>query len=172
MNRPGLHTFVAGDRALTHWHDEESQAALAFERRWTLRALRRVAPELAVLLEEQRALFSDAKASGDFREIELQGSAMCRGWQAAVTAMEAAGEPDDAYLFGYCTKSGCKVAIGDRHSSAERVADLYGGNVVWLSPDEVATLYASQQGFKAIDAIKRRFPGAEVVDVREGDAAE
>jgi hypothetical protein len=39
-----------------------------------------------------------------------------------------------------------------------------------ISPDEVATLMASSQAFMTVAAIKKKFPGAEVIEryVNEG----
>jgi hypothetical protein len=44
------------------------------------------------------------------------------------------------------------------------VVELHGQDVVWVSPDEVATLMASSEAFMTVAAIKRKFPGAEVVE--------
>jgi hypothetical protein len=46
-----------------------------------------------------------------------------------------------------------------------RVRELHGDMVVWITPDEVATVLANLEAFKPIAAIKRLFPGAEMVDV-------
>lgn len=40
---------------------------------------------------------------------------------------------------------------------------LHGQDVIWLTPNEVAVLMASVEAFKAIAAVKKRFPGAEMV---------
>jgi len=44
-----------------------------------------------------------------------------------------------------------------------RVRELYG--CVCITPDEVATILANLGAFKPIAAIKRLFPGAEILSV-------
>ena len=153
---------------------DTAAAASAFEARWTVQALRRVSPDIHRRLlgkDEQRDIFDRAVFDGDPDEIELQGAALCRGWRAAVKAMEAAAEPDDAYFVGMDPRTGCKVAVGPSRGSVERVQEIDGSSVTFLTPDEVATLYAATEGFKAIDAIKQRFPGAEIIDRRPSEPA-
>ncbi len=145
-----------------HWHGLVSSAALLFERRWTLRALRRVDPGLAKRLSEQRSLFDQACITGAVDEIELQGAAMVRGWQAAVRAMGS--EPDDAYMIGQDPVSGLKVAIGHQVAAADRVREVCGEQVIWLTPDECAVMLAGVEAFKIVGAVKQFFPGAEIVD--------
>jgi hypothetical protein len=158
----------ATDR-VRRWHREAIEAAALFERRWTMRALRRVDPDIAQRIIEQRGLFDRALVVGDVTEVETHGAAMCRGWKAAIQVMEAAGEVDDAYQIGEDPKTGTRVAIGQNMAGVDRVVDLHGDRVVWLTPDECAALFASVEGFKGISAVKRRFPGAEIVDIRYRD---
>lgn len=146
------------------WMADVNEAAAAFEARWTVIGLRNVDRWLAVDLHEQRELFAEACAIGEAKEINIQGGAMLRGYQAATAAMEAAGVPDDSYLLGTCPTTGFKVAIGVSKAAVERVRQLHGEDVVWLSPDEVATLMASSQAFMTVAAIKKKFPGAEVIE--------
>lgn len=159
------------EQAMRRWHLEASSAASIFERRWTRHALKRVDGVLAQKLHEQRGLFDKAMLTGTAAEIEAQGAAMCRGYAAATKAMEQSGEPDDAYFVGQDPKSGFRVAIGHQRAAADRVSELHGQNVVWVSADEVAEIMASLQGFKAINAVKQFFPGSEVVDIRPHDPA-
>ena len=63
-----------------------------------------------------------------------------------------------------CPTTGFKVAIGIQKASQARVVELHGQDVVWICPDEVATLMASSEAFMTVAAIKRKFPGAEVVE--------
>lgn len=153
---------------------DTSAARGAFEARWTSRRLQSVAPELHQRLQEQIDIFERAigLTSQDApEEITLQGEATCRGWTAVTKAMEAAGEDDDAYLIGCDPRTGAKVAIGEAAQGAERVRQVHGDQVVWLTPDEVATLWGSTEGLKSIEAIKQLMPGAEVVDRRPADPA-
>jgi hypothetical protein len=48
---------------------------------------------------------------------------------------------------------------------------LYGQTVVWITPDEVAAIVANLEAFKPIAAIKRLFPGAEILGVRPAISA-
>lgn len=148
--------------AIRHWHGLVSDAALLFERRWTLRALRRLSPPLAQKLSEQQSLFDEACVCGSVDEIETQGGAMVRGWGAAVRAMGS--EPDDAYMLGSDPVSGLKVAIGSQRAAADRVREVAGENVIWLTPDECAVMLAGVEAFKIVGAVKQFFPGAEIVD--------
>jgi hypothetical protein len=151
-------------RAVGHWMGRVAEAATAFERRWTGRSLRRVDADLARRLDEQRSLFDKATIIGTEDEVETQGAAMCRGYAAAVRAMEASGAADDAYMLGWDAKTGFRIAIGEQRAAAERVAEVHGQQVVWVTPDELAAILAGLESFKALASIKRMFPGAEIVD--------
>jgi hypothetical protein len=146
------------------WMEEVSKAAASFESRWTDLSLRRVDNELARRFHEQRNLFHAALLKGDGKEVELQGGAMCRGYAAIVKRMEAAGAEDDAYQLGQDPQTGTKVAVGTQKAAIERVRDLHGQDVVWITPDEVAALMAGIEMFKFVTAVKQRFPGAEIVN--------
>lgn len=146
-----------------HWFGQVSTAASAFESRWTWLALRRVSPAVAQALFEQRGLFDQACITGSVEDVEMHGAAMCRGYAAAVKALEAAGEPDDAYQLGSDPASGLKVAIGQQKAAVDRVRQVCGSEVIWITPDEVAALMASVEAFKFVAAVKQFFPGAEVI---------
>jgi hypothetical protein len=146
-----------------HWLAEVSAAALPFESRWTELALRRVDAELARRLFEQRGLFDQACITGTAAEVELQGSAMCRGYAAAVRRLTDAGAEDDAYMLGADPASGLKVAVGAQKAALARVRELHGQDVVLVTPDEVAVLMASVEAFKFVGAVKQYFPDAEVI---------
>lgn len=152
------------DQAARHWVGEVSTAALAFERRWTVAALKRVDPVLAGRLREQQSLFDRATVLGGAEEIERQGAAMCRGYAATVRAMEAAAEPDCSYVIGKCPRTGFTIAIGEQKAAADRVREIHGERVVWVTPNELASIMNNIEAFKPIAAIKRLFPGAEVIE--------
>ncbi len=139
-----------------------SSAAKAFESRWSLQSLRVLDPELHARLEAQQSLWHEAMVTGSAGDVREQTDAMCRGWRAVTERMEKAGAPDDAYLLGTCPKTGLRVAIGDQTAAMDRVREIHGQKVVWMTPNEVATLLA---GTQAIAAIKQAFPGAEVIDL-------
>jgi hypothetical protein len=149
--------------AVRHWLAEVSAAALPFESRWTWLSLRRVDDDLGRRLFEQRGLFDAACVTGTAAEVETHGSAMCRGLALAVRTMEQAGAEDDAYMLGSDPASGLKVAVGLQKAALDRVREIRGQDVVWVTPDEVATLMASVEAFKFVGAVKQFFPGAEVI---------
>lgn len=146
------------------WAGAVSDAALVFESRWTLKALARVDPALAVRFREQRDLFDAACVTGTDEEVETHGAAMCRAYAAVSRVLEGAQEPDDAYVIGFDATSGTRVAIGSQKAALARVRELHGERVIWVTPDEVASLFASLEQFKFVGAVKQLFPGAEIVD--------
>lgn len=154
-----------------HWLTEVSAAALPFESRWTMLALKRVDPDLARRLFEQRGLFDQACVTGSVEEVETHGAAMCRGWGAAVRTLSSSQEPDDAYMLGSDPATGLKVAIGHQRAAMDRVREVHGERVVWITPDEVAKLMASVEQFKFVGAVKQLFPGAEIIDRYPEEAA-
>lgn len=149
--------------SVSQWLGRISQAAQAFESRWTQLALRRLDPELATALHEQRNLWVEAVVTGMRADIEMHGAAMVRGYVAVTAALEAAGIPDDAYQVGRDPVTGLMVAIGDQKAATMRVREVYGEDVILISPDEVATLFANVAALKSIADVKRRFPGAETM---------
>jgi hypothetical protein len=166
-----LGTLRREDAAMRQWMAAVSEAATPFESRWTLAALKRVDPDTHRRLLEQRSLFDQVMVTGSAGEVEAHGAAMCRGYRKAVQVLEQAGTSDDAYLLGQDPRSGFRVAIGEQKAAAGRVREIAGAAVVWITPDEVAAILANLEAFKPTAAIKRLFPGAEILDVRtnEGD---
>jgi hypothetical protein len=154
-----------------NWRAQVAEAAYAFERRWTRLTLKRVEKELAAKLIRQQDLFNEACVTGTVAQIREHGAAMLRGYAVVTQALERAAVEDDAYLIGRCPKTGTTVAIGDQKAAIDRVREIHGEQVVLLSPDEVATLFGSVEALKTIAAIKRRFPGAEVIDRHPGEPA-
>ena len=108
-------------------------------------------------------MFDGACIDGTADDIALHGAATCRGYAAAVRAMEAAGAPDDAYQLGTDPVTGTKVAIGAHKGIIDRVSDLHGQDVICITPDEVAVMVGSVEAVKGIGEIKKLFPGAEIV---------
>ena len=153
------------------WRIETSAAAESFESRWTMIGLRRHDPDLAIALHEQRELFHEACAIGDVRDIVDHGAALVRGYEAVTRAMEEAQIPDDSYVLGQCPTTGFKVAVALNKHAVGRVRELHGQDVVMVSADEVATLMASSQAFMTVAAIKKKFPGAEVVERYAGEGS-
>jgi hypothetical protein len=158
-------------RAISRWQTAVAEAALPFESRWTLAALKRTDSDIHRRLFDQRGLFDKALVIGTVEEIELHGAALCRGYAVAIQTLERAGEPDDAYMLGQDSRTSFRVAIGQQKAAVARVRELHGDTVIWITPDEVAAILANIEAFKPIATIKRLFPGAEVLDIRPGDPA-
>jgi hypothetical protein len=152
--------------AIRKWHAAVAEAVVPFEARWTHAALKRVDADVAQRLATQRGLFDGALVTGTAEDIEVHGAALCRGYAAAIQALERAAEPDGAYLLGQDVRTGFRVAIGQQKAAAQRVRELYGDAVVWITPDEIASILGNIEAFKPVAAIKRLFPGANLVDVR------
>jgi hypothetical protein len=157
--------------AIRRWQGAVAEAALPFERRWTFAALKRVDADIYCRLIAQVGLFDRAIVTGTPEDIELHGAALCRGYAVAIQTLERAAEPDDAYMFGQDMRSGFRVAIGRQKAVAQRVREVHGETVVWIAPDEVATIVANLEAFKPVVAIKRLFPGAEMLDVHASEPA-
>ena len=140
----------------------ERDAAASFGCRWLMTSLARVDPELHGDLVEQQSFWHQARLAGDEQEVIEQGEAMIRGWQAAVARMTKAGALDDAYALGQC--GAVTVAIGLGGCGCSRAREVGGQRVVWLTPDEVAQLYA---GLQMIGKVQELWPDAKVVQVVE-----
>jgi hypothetical protein len=167
----GRRLFMRDVTALEKWMPLVSEAALLFERRWTMLALRRVNPELATLLFEQQQLFNQECVTGQPADIALHGESLCRGYAAVVRMMEAAGKngeavEDDAYMLGSDPVSGLKVALDSSRRRAGRVVEIHGAKTIWVTPDEVAAITGSAP-FRAIAAAERSFPGIEGIKFRK-----
>lgn len=147
--------------------EKASRAAELFEGRWTLNALLRVDPDLHEALEDQQGRFHESLSTKNDVEIAEQGEAMCRGWAAAIQAMERSGEAQDAIHIG--TFGPVVVAIGRQRYAPEWVRDQYGEGIVWLTPREVAALH-----FRVMEAenVKRLWPDVEIVGVRKKEGVE
>lgn len=149
-----------------------SAAAMPYESRWTVRALRRIDAELYKLLLEQQGLYHEALVTqDDMRQVKEQAEAMCRGWAAATRRMETSSEPDDAYMLGLDSKTGTKVAIGNAKHASERVRQVHGEDVIWFTPDEVAAMAAGLESIKGIAAVKAMWPTAEVIGFYKNEPA-
>jgi hypothetical protein len=171
MTAVTLATIQREQTAIRRWQGAVAEAALPFESRWTLAALKRVNAGIHRRLFDQRGLFDQMLVTGTSEEIELHGAALCRGYAIAIQTLERAAEPDDAYMLGQDTRTGFRIAIGQQKAAARRVCELHGNTVIWMTPDEVATTIANIEAFKPINAIKRLFPGAEVIEVRPHEPA-
>jgi hypothetical protein len=151
-----MSTLTPFERRLAELTKRITDAATAFEKRWTLAALRRVNPDIAGRLGKQIDLWHAAVKLNDVGAIEKQGEAMVRGYRKAAEVLTDAQEPDDAYLVGQGS-TGLRLVIG--HSPAQ--ADAEPG-AIFFTPDELAELLPTFGGeaFQALLKIKRAFPGA------------
>jgi hypothetical protein len=157
---------AAAERAIERQVAAVTAAAVAFEQRWTLAHLARVAPVLHGKLMAQVEHWNEAVRGDDPDEIDLQGEAMTRGWRAALVAMVAEGAPDSASMVGRDLTTGMVLVIGHQLAASE-VAAQYGKDAVFATPDELAAILANVAGWKEIASIKRAFPGAVVTEVRD-----
>lgn len=138
-----------------------STAASLFEARWTLGALLREAPDLHEALEDQIGMFHESLVTGKDKEVVDHGEATCRGWQAAIIAMEKSGIADDAYHVGEFGDT--VVMIGRQKKAPEHLVEKYGEGLVWLNPREVAVMYMQ---IERVAEVKRLWPDAEIVEIK------
>jgi hypothetical protein len=135
-------------------------AEAAFRSRWRLGTLARIDAELHRLLVEQLDLYNAALVTGSDVEARQQSEAMVRGWRAAVAALEAPLQADDAYLVGFDANTGTRVVIAEQTDAVGRVQSVAGERVCLVTPDEVARLLA---GCTILAEVKQYFPDAEIV---------
>lgn len=138
------------------------QAEAAFRSRWRLGTLRRADPGLHEALVEQIDLYNTSMVTGSDSDAKEQAAAMVRGWAAAVRALEAPLQPDDAYLVGVDWGTGTRVVIAEQSGSVGRVQSVKGERVVIVTPDEVARMVA---GMTVLAEVKQFFPDAELLSV-------
>lgn len=155
--------YVVG-QATSDMRDRVAIAANAFERRWTVDALRRVDNDLYEALIDQQQMLHEAYFKGTEQEIRRHGSAMCRGWQAAVERMEKEQKPDDAYLMCEDIPTGTKVAIAKHEAAKTRIQQIYGQTVIVLTTAEVAAMFV---GGQALAQVKGLWPDAKIVGSRK-----
>ena len=145
------------------WQALASEAAQAFEARWTERRLFEVDKALAQRLVNQRAVFREACLSGTASDVARHGAGVTRGYAAAIKALEDTPIPiEDAYVFGYDPQTDTHVAIGRGKAPALRVAEI-NPRTVYLTYDEVAALLGRVAALKPIVAVKRQWPGCEIL---------
>lgn len=139
-------------------------AARAFEKRWTLATLRRVDPQLHALLIEQQADWHASLLTGDVPYLVDQTSAMCRGWAAAVKALETREQPEDAFLVGMYQDF--TVIISEQRQDLGELKKRMGTDqVVVVTPDEVAAMVVGLGD--TVKAVKDLWPEAEIFEVRK-----
>ena len=115
---------MANEAYIGEWMRKVSTAALSFESRWTMRALRRVNPDLHEAMSEQLVLYHTALVTGERKEVDEHAAATIRGYIAVTGALQESGEPDDAYVLGFDSRTGTRIAIGDQKACVERVRHL------------------------------------------------
>ena len=71
-------------------------------------------------------------------------------------------QDDDAYFVGIDYKTGLHVVIGEQQASKGRVQIRDDRKVIFMTPDELATLVA---GIQIIAEAKTVFPDAEVIQL-------
>lgn len=141
---------------------EVAPAEQAFRSRWRLSTLLRVNPDLHQALVEQIALYNAAMVTGSDDEAREHAGAMIRGWRAACAALEAPLQDDDAYFVGVDYNTGLHVVIGEHQASVGRVQLKDDRKVIFMTPDELATLVG---GMQIVAQAKTLFPDAEVIQL-------
>ena len=156
------------DRVVQAMWSRVNEAKAKFEGRWTYLSLKRVDENLYQALMEQCNIFDEESITGTVESIEEHGEATLRGYITATKAMEKKSIDDDAYMLGCCPTTGLKIAIGAAKGSVKRIQEVYGQDVVFFSPDELATIIAfrgdvERKGIVFIEAVKQHWPGSEMV---------
>ena len=141
---------------------EVAPAEQAFRSRWRLSTLARINPDLHEALVDQIRLYEISLVTGSDDEAREHSAAMVRGWRAACAALEAPLQDDDAYFVGIDYKTGLHVVIGEQQASKGRVQVRDDRKVIFMTPDELATLVA---GIQIIAEAKSVFPDAEVIQL-------
>jgi hypothetical protein len=156
------------ERVVQKMWEKVNDAKAKFEARWMMLSLHRVDPELYKNLMDQIDIFDQETITGTAEDIEEHGEATLRGFEAATKVMEKSALDDDAYMLGQCSMTGLKIAIGSAKGSTKRVREVYGQDVVFFSPDELATMIAfrgdvERKGIVFIEAVKKHWPGSELI---------
>ncbi len=157
------------DRVVQEMWQRVNEAKAKFEGRWMYLSLRRVDDELYKNLMEQIDIFDEVSITGTVKDIAEHGEATLRGFVAATKVMEKAKVIDDSYMMGQCHLTGLRVAIGTAKGSVKHIQEVYGPDVVFFSPDEIASLVALHADVESkaiifVEATKRQWPGATMVE--------
>ena len=161
---------IKGQQAAAQWRREVRIAARNFEARWTLATLRRVDEALWRKLILQRDIFNEKCFAGENVDIEEHGAALVRGYAVAVAVCETAEVDDDA-----CSDRARRGDGGDHRNrlaacgGGSRARGSHGPHAVWLTPDDVARMLVGSKAFRTVQAVSRLWPGAELLDNRDGD---
>src|SRR6266550_1584675 len=153
------------DRITQEMWKRVNDAKAKFEGRWMMLSLCRVNEELYNNLMDQIDIFDDVSITGTAEDIEEHGEATLRGFEVATKVMEKSALEDDAYVMGQCHLTGLKIAIGSAKGSTKRIREIHGQDVVFISPDEIATMIAMKGECESkviafIHETKKLFPGA------------
>jgi hypothetical protein len=141
---------------------DAAEAARQFEQRWTMATLKAADPDLHEAVRDQMELLREAEAIGIAENIRMHGEAMCRGWRAAVDAMQGSGVAEDAVLIGEFGE--IVVAIGRHQMAPQYLIERYGDRLAYLRPREVAAMYMHYRQAQSVKAI---WPDAEIIEVRK-----
>jgi len=166
-----LMNIKRADRVVEKMWQRVNDVKAKFEGRWMMLSLNRVDPVLYQNLYEQICIFDDISITGSPEDIEEHGEATIRGFEIAIKTMEKSEIVDDSYMMGCCPMTGFKIAIGSAKGSTKRVREVYGQDVVFISPDELATIVATKGECESkviafIHETKKLFPGAELIASR------
>ncbi|MGY3278155.1 hypothetical protein [Bradyrhizobium sp. S3.7.6] len=161
------------DLAMRQWAPRVSEAALAFEARWTRLAVRNLDAKIAEAFEGALTAYATAMELGTASEVNETGARLCRAYGVISAKLAAAGVPDDAYMVGADPKTGKRIIIASSKAAGERARAQAGKRfAAWFSPDEIATMIAHDEAKQKIAAVKDAFPGAEILGVTNADDAD
>lgn len=153
------------DLMLRTWNPRVSEAALAFEARWSRSALRSYDARLADAFEEALNQYEKAVDYGSSTDIDVAGKRLVRAYGVISARLAAANVPDDAYMVGRDAKSGVEIVIAASPAAAKRAAESGHRFAKWFTPDEIATLIGLDMRAQKIADVKAVFPGAEMTGV-------
>lgn len=153
------------DLMLRTWNPRVSEAALAFEARWSRSALRSHDARLADAFEQALEQYESATDYGSSTEIDNGGKRLVRAYGVISARLAAARVPDDAYMIGRDAKSGTEIVITASPAAAKRARETGHAFAKWFTPDEIAALIGIDVRAKKIAEVKAAFPGAEIMGV-------
>lgn len=161
-------TTLTIDLAMRTWGPRVNEAALAFEARWSRRALRNHNAKWADAFEAALDDFDRAMSTGTASDVNESGARLCRAYAAMAAELGAAKVPDDAYMIGRCPTTKTAIVITASPAAAERARANGLRFAKCFTPDEIATLIGLDERARKIAAVKAAFPGAEISNVSMG----
>ena len=146
------------------------QVAIRYEEKWGVdRLAKLVPPETASRFGSASAKLDAALDADDADEVARRASVLARGWEALDAAATAAGhQPEEVEAWLWRDEDGKPHAFVRDVADAVKYGKQNPGVVIWSMPEVVRTAaaFAAEMG-KLGTAAKTKFPGAEIVDIRD-----